>query len=315
MIVALAGGVGGAKLAFGLSRVLTPEQLTVIVNIGDDFEHLGLHVSPDLDTVMYTLAGIANPETGWGLAGESWAFIQAVERLGGPIWFRLGDRDMATHVLRKQALASGQSLSAITTAFCRQLGIDCTVLPASDDPVRTTVRTDTGTLAFQDYFVRLRCEPVVRGFSFDGAERARALPAALAALADPALQAILFCPSNPFVSIDPILAIPGLRPAIAAARVPKIAVSPIIGGAAVKGPAAKMMAELGHDVSALGVARYYRGLIDGLVLDDVDIALAPDVQALGLKVAVRPTLMRSDTDRIALARTVLEIAKSWTSAS
>ena len=315
MIVALAGGVGGAKLAFGLSRVLPAQQLTLVVNIGDDFEHLGLHIAPDLDTVMYTLAGLANPETGWGVAGESWNFIAAAERLGAPGWFRLGDRDMATHVLRLERLRAGRTLTEVTAEFCSKLGIGCTVLPASDNPVRTTLRTDVETLAFQDYFVRLRCEPAVQSFHFRGAETARANPRALAALADPGLEAILFCPSNPFVSIAPILAIPALDRAFQEARVPKIAVSPIIGGQAVKGPAAKMMRELGLDVSVVGIARHYRGLIDGLVLDEADAALAGEVEALGLKAKVLPTMMRDDQDRIRLARDVLAWARSWPRAS
>ena len=315
MIVALAGGVGGAKLAFGLSRVLPPDQLSIIVNTGDDFEHLGLHIAPDLDTVMYTLAGLANPETGWGVVGESWAFMGAVERLGGPAWFRLGDQDMATHITRAEHLRAGQSLSQVTRALCQKLGIGCAVLPMSDDPVRTMVRTSGDTLAFQDYFVRLKCEPVVTGFAFHGAETARANADARAALSDPKLQAVLFCPSNPFVSIAPILAVPGLDKAFRAARVPKIAVSPIVGGAAVKGPAAKMMHELGLDVSALGVARHYRGLIDALVLEEADSVLAPQVEALGLRAPVMPTMMRNDEDRVRLARAVLDLARSWTSAS
>jgi LPPG:FO 2-phospho-L-lactate transferase len=315
MMVALAGGVGGAKLAFGLNRVLPPDRLTLVVNTGDDFEHLGLHIAPDLDTVMYTLAGLANPETGWGVVGETWGFMQAAERLGAPNWFRLGDRDMATHVLRAERLRAGRSLTEVTAEFCTRLGIGCTVLPASDDPVRTTVRTDAGTLAFQDYFVRLHCEPAVKSFHFRGAETARANPKALAALADPRLEAVVFCPSNPFVSVAPILAIPALDRAFQDAKAPKIAVSPIIGGQAVKGPAAKMMRELGLDVSALGVARHYRGLIDGLVLDQADAALAPEVEALGMRAAVLPTMMRDDRDRIRLARDVVGLARSWPRAS
>jgi LPPG:FO 2-phospho-L-lactate transferase len=313
MIVALAGGVGGAKLAFGLAHVLPPEQLTIVVNTGDDFGHLGLHVSPDLDTVMYTLAGLANPETGWGLAGETWNFMRAVERLGGPNWFRLGDHDIATHVTRTDALRSGKTLTEVTATLCKILGIRCAVLPMSDDPVRTMVDTTDGPLAFQDYFVRLRCEPAVRGFRFAGAETAKASPRALNALGK--ARAIVLCPSNPFVSIAPLLAVDGFDKAIRGARAPVIAVSPIIGGTAVKGPAAKMMQELGLDVSVVGVAAHYRTLVDTLVLDEADAALAPAVEAMGLRAAVMPTLMRSDADRIALARRVIELAGAWTSAS
>ena len=313
MIVALAGGVGGAKMAFGLSRVLPPDRLTIIVNTADDFEHLGLHVAPDLDTVMYTLAGLANPETGWGLAGETWGFMSAIERLGGPSWFRLGDHDIATHVLRTERLRAGERLTEVTAELCAALGIRCAVLPMSDDPVRTMVETPTGVLPFQEYFVHLKCEPAVRGFRFEGAATAKPSEQALAALA--AAEAIVLCPSNPFVSIAPILAVPGLDKAIRTAKAPIAAVSPIIGGAAVKGPAAKMMQELGLDVSVVGIASHYRKLADGLVLDEADAALAPAVEAMGLRGAVMPTLMRNDADRIRLAQATLDWVRGWTSAS
>jgi LPPG:FO 2-phospho-L-lactate transferase len=313
MIVALAGGVGGAKMAFGLSRVLPPEQLTIIVNTADDFEHLGLHVAPDLDTVMYTLAGLANPETGWGLAGETWGFMSAIERLGGPSWFRLGDHDIATHVLRSERLRAGERLTEVTAELCAALGIRCAVLPMSDDPVRTMVETPTGILPFQEYFVHLKCEPAVRGFSFAGAATAKPSERALAALAQ--AEAIVFCPSNPFVSVAPILAVAGLDKAIRTAKAPIVAVSPIIGGAAVKGPAAKMMLELGLDVSVVGIASHYRKLVDGLVLDEADAVLAPAVEATGLRASVMPTLMRNDADRIRLAQATLDWVRGWTSGS
>lgn len=313
MIVALAGGVGGAKMAFGLSRVLPPDKLAIIVNTADDFEHLGLHVAPDLDTVMYTLAGLANPETGWGLADESWNFMSAIERLGGPSWFRLGDRDIATHVLRTERLRAGERLTEATAELCAALGIRCAVLPMSDDPVRTIVETTTGLLPFQEYFVHLKCEPVVRGFRFEGAATAKPSAAALAALKQ--AEAIVLCPSNPFVSIAPILAVAELDRAIRTARAPVVAISPIIGGAAVKGPAAKMMLELGLDVSVVGIASHYRKLIDGLVLDEADAALAPAVEAMGLRCAVMPTLMRTDEDRARLAQATLDWVRGWTSAS
>lgn len=313
MIVALAGGVGGAKMAFGLSRVLPPDQLTVIVNTADDFEHLGLQVCPDLDTVMYTLAGLANPETGWGLAGETWGFMSAIKRLGGPDWFRLGDHDIATHVLRTERLRAGKRLTEVTSELCAALGIRCAVLPMSDDPVRTMVETPDGVLPFQEYFVHLKCEPVVRGFQFEGAATAKPSARALAALAQ--AEAIVLCPSNPFVSIAPILAVAGLDKAIRTAKAPVVAVSPIIGGAAVKGPAAKMMLELGLDVSVVGIASHYRKLIDGLVLDEADAALAPAVEAMGVRGAVMPTMMRNDNDRMRLARATLDWVRGWTSAS
>ncbi len=311
MFVALAGGVGGAKLADGLARLLGAE-LSVIVNTGDDFEHLGLHIAPDLDTVMYTLAGIANPATGWGVAGESWNFLAQLAKLGGPTWFRLGDHDVATHVLRSAALRAGTSLTAITSDLCRRLGIAARVLPMSDDPVRTVVHSADGDLAFQDYFVARRCEVPVTGFSFAGAEQARPSGEVLSTLRAAELEAIILCPSNPFVSIDPILSVPGMRSLIAEARVPVVAVSPIIGGTAVKGPAAKMMLELGLNPSAAAVAAHYRALATGFVLDGADAALAPSVIRQGMAVKVAPTLMRSSEDRIALAETCIAFARELT---
>jgi len=308
MIVALAGGVGGAKLAEGLAALLG-DALAVIVNTADDFEHLGLHISPDLDTVMYTLGGIANAETGWGVAGETWNFLDQIARLGGPGWFRLGDRDLATHVLRGAALRAGGSLTGVTADLCRRLGIAARVLPMSDNAVRTIVHSAEGDIAFQDYFVGRHCEVPVTGFAFAGIERARPTQEVAAVLRAPDLEAILFCPSNPFVSIDPILSLPGMRPLIAGAGVPVVAVSPIIGGAAVKGPAAKMMRELGLEVSAATVAAHYRGLVTGFVMDTADAALAPAVAAQGMKVALTETLMRNAADRRRLAEVCLAFAR------
>ena len=301
MILALAGGVGGAKLAAGMARALLPDELVIAVNTGDDFEHLGLQVSPDLDTVMYTLAGIANPQTGWGQAGETWSFMQALERLGGPAWFQLGDRDLATHVERTRRLASGESLTAVTRAICERLGVRHAVVPMSDDPVRTVVHTDKGELEFQHYFVRERCEPRVERIDYRHSAAARPSAALSAALANPALRGVVICPSNPYLSIAPILAVPGVREAIGrCARV--VAVSPIIAGEAVKGPAAKLMRELGVEPSAVEVARYYRGIARTIVIDRADAALAPAVEALGLHAAIEDTLMRDDADRERLAR-------------
>jgi LPPG:FO 2-phospho-L-lactate transferase len=297
MILSLAGGVGGAKLALGLYQQLGAE-LTVVVNTGDDFEHLGLSISPDLDTVMYTLAGLNNRETGWGLANETWNFMAMTERYGGETWFRLGDRDLATHVERTRRLAAGESLSSITEDLCKRLGLKCRVLPMSDHPVRTRVRTAEGELAFQEYFVRLRCEPQVRALMFAGAKVAKVCDGVAAAMAAPDLQAVIVAPSNPFLSIAPMFAIPGFREALVARSMPVIAVSPIIGGQAVKGPAAKILSELGHEVSALAVARHYQGLINAFVLDRVDAALAPAIEALGLRVLVTDTLM-SDPEKSA----------------
>ena len=310
MILALAGGVGGAKLADGLAHVVAPDELTIAVNTADDFTHLGLHVSPDLDTVMYTLAGLNNPETGWGLAGESWAFMAALERLGGETWFRLGDQDLATHVERTRRLNAGETLSAVMADLAARLGVRHPIVPMSDDPVRTMVLIDSGRLAFQDYFVRLQCAPRVSGFEFDGAEAARPSPALSSLLRPGAIAACVVCPSNPFVSVDPILAVPDIASWLARRAFPLVAVSPIVGGRALKGPAAKMMAELGAEVSALGIARHYRDLIDGLVIDTSDEALAPAIEAEGPRVAVTGTVMRTAADRARLAENVISIAKT-----
>lgn len=306
-ILALSGGVGGAKLALGLSRILPPERLVIVANTGDDFEHLGLHIAPDLDTVMYTLAGLSNTELGWGLAGESWEFLGALQKLGGDGWFKLGDRDLATHVFRTQNLARGLSLTAVTSLLCRSLGVRPRLLPMSDDPVRTMVETADGELLFQHYFVREQCRPVVRGFRFDGLEEARPQADMLELLENRQLAAIVLCPSNPFVSIDPIMALPGLREAISRSGAPVIAVSPIVSGQAIKGPAAKMMAELDMPVTAVAVARHYRGLVDCFVLDEADATLSAEIENLGMEVTVAPTIMKTLADREALAQRVLAI--------
>ena len=306
-IVALAGGVGGAKLAHGLAQILPPEDLTVIVNTGDDFEHYGLYISPDLDTVCYTLAELANPETGWGRAVETWQAIENANRLGGPGWFNLGDQDLGTHLERTRRLKEGQPLSQITRDFCKAWGIGPTVLPMSDQPVRTMVDTDEGELAFQEYFVHRRCEPKVKGFRFDGADMAEAAPGTLEALE--AANAVVICPSNPWVSIDPILSVLKLRPALSEFEgsivhrlPPTVAISPIISGKAVKGPAAKMYAELGIQPSALAVAKHYRGLLSGFVLDNIDADLANLIE---IPTLTTDTLMNLLTKRAQLARDVL----------
>ncbi len=301
-VVALCGGIGGAKLALGLARVLPGPDLLVVVNTGDDFRHLGLHVSPDIDTVAYTLAGLANPETGWGRADETWNFMDALGQLGGETWFRLGDRDLALHVERTRRLAAGESLAAITADICRRLGIEARVAPMSDDSVRTVVETDRGALPFQRYFVEQRCAPAVRSIRFDGAAEARPTAAVLEALGRPDLAAVVICPSNPYLSVDPLLAMPGMRQAIRAARAPVVAVTPIVGGAAVKGPTAKIMGELGLAVSPTSVARHYEGLIDGFVIDRRDGAQA---NAVAIPVVAEQTLMSNEADKIALARSVL----------
>jgi LPPG:FO 2-phospho-L-lactate transferase len=309
-ILALAGGVGGAKLALGLAGVLPAEALTVLVNTADDFEHLGFAISPDLDTVMYTLAGVANPETGWGRRDESWTVMEALGALGGETWFRLGDKDLATHIERTRRLRADETLSAVTRDLAQRLGVQPALAPMSDDPVRTMVMTDQGELAFQDWFVRLRCGPAVRSVRFAGAETATPNPA-LRHLTG--LRGLVVCPSNPFVSVAPILALPGVRAAIERAGVSRVAVTPIVGGQAIKGPAAKMLAELGHDVSALGVARYYKGLIDGFVLDATDAHLASAIEALGIRVRVADTMMRDDADKKRLAAVALEFVDALAS--
>ena len=304
-VTALAGGVGGAKLAHGLAQALPPENLTIIVNTGDDFEHLGLKICPDLDTVCYTLAGLANPTTGWGRADETWHALESLAALGGPSWFRLGDRDLGTHLERTRRLRAGQPLSQITADFCRAWGVGPTVLPMSDDPLPTIVLTPEGELPFQEYFVRRRCEPQVTGFRFEGAERAAPAPGVLEALRDADL--IVICPSNPWVSIDPVVSVPGVREAVAAR--PVVAVSPIIGGQAVKGPAAKMYAELGIEPSALAVARHFDALIDGFVFDKVDSLQTAEIRALSIEPFVTATIMRTLADRKQLAEEVLKFGE------
>ena len=299
MIIALSGGIGGAKLALGLSHVLPPEELLIIANTGDDFEHYGLTICPDTDTLLYTLAGLDNPRLGWGRADESWAFMETLASLGGADWFRLGDRDLALHVLRSHRLRAGESLSAITDDFRRHFGIGPRILPMSDDPVRTQINTDQGWLDFQDWFVRLRAEPLARAVKFAGVEQARPQPMLLEALrAQP--RGIVICPSNPFISIEPILAVPGLRDAIKASGAPVVAVSPIIAGQAVKGPTARMFQALGVTPSAAAVAARYGDLPDGYVMEHGD-----DTAGISPRVFHAATLMRDLADKTALARQVL----------
>ena len=303
MIVALSGGIGGAKLALGLAHVHDPADLLIVANTGDDFEHLGLAISPDIDTLLYTLAGLDNPELGWGRRDETWAAMETLQALGGETWFRLGDRDLALHLARTDMLRAGRTLSTITDTLRRRLGVVPRILPASDDPVRTRLDTDQGTLDFQEYFVHRRCAPAVRAITFAGAAAARPLAEVIHAIATAA--AVVICPSNPFISIDPILAVPGLRAALAATSAPVVAVSPLIGGRAVKGPTAKMMAELGLPVTARAVAEHYAGLLDIFVANPEDAAALAGIDA---RVVAAPTLMRSLADKQALARIVLAAA-------
>lgn len=306
-VLALSGGVGGAKLALGLARTLPVDDLMIVANTADDFEHLGLYIAPDLDSVMYTLAGVNDEQRGWGLAGETWHCLRALEALGGESWFQLGDRDLATHLQRTALLRDGKSLGEATAQLCRQLGIDVRLAPMSEDRVSTLVDTDIGELSFQHYFVREQCRPRVRGFRFEGQETARPLQDMMDLLADPELALIVICPSNPFVSVDPILGLPGLRSALGASAAPLVAVSPIVGGKALKGPAAKMLGELGLPVSAESVAAHYAGLVDLFVLDETDGTLASVIEKMGMQVATAPTIMKSHEDREQLARKILEL--------
>jgi LPPG:FO 2-phospho-L-lactate transferase len=307
-VIALAGGVGGAKLADGLAQHLG-EALTVVVNTGDDFEHLGFHISPDLDTVMYTLAGVANKAQGWGVENESWAFLDQLGRLGGPTWFRLGDRDLATHVFRTQRLRAGATLTQVTDELCGSLGVRPRILPMCDEPVSTVVISKGEKIAFQEYFVKLACGVPVESIFFDGAERAQWNKALGSLPAGGEIAALIICPSNPYISVDPILAVPGARAWLKYCRAPVLAVSPIVAGDAIKGPAAKIMRELNIAVSATSVAKHYAGLVDGLVIDTSDGVLSDEIRALGLAVHVTQTVMRSPADRAALAGECLAFAR------
>ncbi len=307
--VLLSGGVGGARFAAGLAAVLPdPAALTVIVNTGDDFTHLGLAISPDLDTVLYTLAGVVNPETGWGRRDETWHCLEALGAIGGEDWFRLGDRDLAVHIERTRQLATGRTLTAVTADLAARFGLRVRLLPMSDAPVRTRVTTAEGDLAFQDYFVRRRAEPAVRALHYDGAATAPPSGPVAAALTDPGLAAIFIGPSNPWLSIGPLLAIPSLAAALRSAAAPVVAISPIVGGRALKGPAARIMADLGLPVSATAIAGHYRGLADGLILDSVDAGLVEAVTAAGLAATVTGTVMTDPAAAAALARAAIAFA-------
>ena len=299
----MAGGVGGAKLVLGLARVLPPDSLIVAVNTGDDECFHGLHVSPDLDTVMYTLAGLANPETGWGIGGDTFQALNMLGQYGAETWFNLGDRDMGTHIRRTQMLRQGMTLSEATAYLCRCLGVAPQVIPMSDDPVQTVVITEDADLAMQEYFVRQGSKPAVKGIRYEGAATAQASPALLRAIAG--AGTVVLCPSNPFLSLGPVLAIPGIGEALKGFRGPRIAVSPIVGGMALRGPAAKIMGELGHEVSCVTVAHQYQGLCDTLWIDTRDAELAPAISDLGIEPMVGPIIMADDADKTSLARRVL----------
>jgi LPPG:FO 2-phospho-L-lactate transferase len=305
-VVALSGGVGGAKLAHGLYQALAPDTLALIVNTGDDFDHYGLRICPDIDTALYTLAGIANEATGWGVADDTWTALDMLRRYGVAIWFQVGDRDFATHILRTERLRAGATLSEVVAELAAALDIHAEILPMADEQIPTRVRTPSGELAFQEYFVRRRHEDDALGVRYEGADTAQPTTEARKALAE--AEVILLCPSNPFVSIGPILAVAGMRTLVRSATAPRVAVSPIIGGRALKGPADRMLATMGHEVSAYGVAAWYGDLLDGIVIDKQDALLAPRIEALGLRTLVTNTIMASVDDRVQLARDVLQFA-------
>ena len=312
--IVLSGGVGGAKLVRGLQQILSPDDLLVIANTGDDFEHLGLPISPDLDTLMYSLAGIANPDQGWGLVDESWNFMTMLEKLGGDTWFRLGDRDLATHLRRRQLLKQGHSLSAVSAVLCEELDIAIPIVPMSDQPVRTQLETSAGNLGFQDYFVRLQAEPEVSKISYVGSETALVSPPIEMALEGQELRGIIISPSNPWLSIAPILSIPRLKQMIIEASVPVIAVSPVVGGEAIKGPTAKIMRELSMEPSVTSIAQHYQELVTGLIFDNCDAAERSYIENLGLAAMLTNTIMRSDADKKALAQDCIAFIDSLTNA-
>jgi LPPG:FO 2-phospho-L-lactate transferase len=305
-VCALAGGVGGAKLASGLQDILPPGDLSVVVNTADDFDLWELHICPDLDTVMYTLAGISNPQTGWGIAGESFETLNMVERYGEETWFKLGDRDLATHILRTSRMRSGETLTEVAVGLSGVLGVDSAVLPMSDDPVSTVLETPEGRLEFQEYFVRRGQKDEVLAIELRGIRDARPTERVLAAISS--ADAIVLCPSNPVVSVGPILALPGMTEALASSSAPKVAVSPIVGGRALKGPADRMLSSLGHEVSATGVARMYAGLVDGMVIDRTDEGERAGIETLGMRVLVTQSVMRDAEDRARLASETLEFS-------
>ena len=308
--IALSGGVGGAKLALGLEKIIQSENLMIVGNVGDDFRHFGLHISPDIDTLLYTLSGKSDVEKGWGLADETWEFMSAMKELGRDTWFQLGDRDLATHVERTQRLQSGESLSEITEYFRTTFGIGAKIIPATDDQLRTIVETDIGVLNFQEYFVRERCNPRIQNLHFQGSETALPQHELTKALRSKELHSIILCPSNPLLSIDPILSIQGLKKALADSGAKIVAVTPIVGGAAIKGPAAKNLNELGYLVSATTVAKHYQGLIHGFVLDNRDHQEAQQIEKLGIAVLVADTIMNDLETKIHLAEKTLEFANS-----
>jgi len=298
----LSGGVGGAKLALGMARTMQSEKLVILANTGDDFDHLGLRICPDIDTLTYTLSGLSDPVRGWGREGETWNFMRALGALGGEDWFNLGDADLALHVLRTHLMRQGASLSDVTREVCERLGILARVLPMSDDPIATCVETEQGRMDFQTYFVREQCAPKVTGFVFEGQARARLNPAVQDLFTQGEVNAVVVAPSNPYVSIDPILGVPGFREILRGFEGPVIAVSPIVGGQAIKGPTAKMMAELGVPCDVTSIAERYRDFLDGILIDQLDADLLPRVGEMGLACRATQTVMTSVEDKEAVAR-------------
>ena len=305
-VLALAGGVGGAKLALGLARILPPDKLAIVVNTGDDESFYGLHVSPDLDTVMYTLAGLSNTDTGWGLAGDTFQALDMLGRYGVDTWFNLGDRDLATHIHRTELLRQGATLSEVTAELCSRVGIEHRIAPMSDQPVRTFLTTQSGDLAMQDYFVRQRSEPQVTGVKYVGSEAASPSPVLQSAMEQANL--LVLCPSNPYLSVGPILAIPGVREGLESFGGFRVAVSPIVGGSALRGPAAKMMGELGDDASCAGVARPYMGITDAFLIDRQDSGLAPEIEGMGIQAVPASIIMETEADKVALAEIIMDMA-------
>ena len=306
--IAISGGVGGSKLALGLANSITPEKLMIVANIGDDFKHFGLHISPDIDTLMYTLSGKSDTNRGWGIANETWRVMDALEKIGGETWFRLGDMDLATHIERTKKLQSGESLSKTTSYLCKKFDIKSCIVPISDDKLQTIVKTEDGDLEFQEYFVKKRCKPIVNGFRFLGVKKAFPNDGFMRALRNPALKAVIICPSNPFISIDPILAVRGVRQGLRDCRAPVIAVSPIIADSGIKGPITKQLKELGHKVSVTTIANFYRDFIDGIVIDYKDNSYSTEIESLGIKVKVCNILMENIKTKIELAQKVLDFS-------
>lgn len=308
-VLAVTGGVGGAKLAVGLAHLLEPDQLVFLVNTGDDFRHLGLHISPDLDTLTYSLAGVACPERGWGRQDETWTFLKTFQDLGGPAWFQLGDKDLALHVYRTQLLDEGGSLTEATKEIVKVLGVKHSVLPCSDDLIATIVDSDIGQLSFQHYFVKHQCRPQIKGIEYDGANRARLnLSLDLATI-----SMVVICPSNPYLSVDPILAIPTFRNFLQSPNLPVLAVSPIVQGRALKGPTTKIMTELGHNVDNETIARHYQDILTGLIVDEGDAVDCESISNLGIECVARNTVMQTIDDRIRLARETLEFGDALSS--